>query len=279
MRTRKWKQTGSGGMVSSMFPNVSKLFEAIIHNDIHLVQNLLDRGADIHSIYMGETTLMAAMSNEMILLLLENGADVNVQVSDGSTVAHHAAMQNDDNILLIYLYASVNMNIRDNNGHTPLMYASAWSSVGNIQNIIRFGSRGALEGVHNLTEYILARDNRGQTAYDMVGKARVVWTGWTPIIKKMLRDAIATTIRTEHVGALPIPRIKNDPSVNMIMYEPIEENNDMINFNNEYNLGRYYKKSTFNLLPEPKRNPYTGKKITRARTYKAKMVNKPNSQA
>jgi hypothetical protein len=43
----------------------------------------------------------------------------------------------------------------------------------------------------------------------------------------------------------------------------------MVNFDDEFKHGRYYKRSTFNSLPNPKKNPLTRKQIEIIRTYKA----------
>ena len=106
----------------------------------------------------------------------------------------------------------------------------------------------------------------------MISKDFSDWPGWYKVIRKMLRNAGANDIIVENVGFLPIRGDSEDPPVNMILYEPIEENDEMINFNGEYNRGRYYKKPAFDLMPDPKKNPFTGKRITNARTYKAKII-------
>lgn len=260
-------QKGAGATLSRS----SKLFEAIIANDLPRVKQLVARGADVNSIYMNETPLMSTTNREIIKFLLQSGADVNLQVSGGSTAAHHAAVQHDDSILLILIGAKINMNVCDQNGRTPLMWASRWSAVMNIQNIIYYGIKGKLEGVEDFNEYINARDNEGKSAIDMISIDFSDWDGWRKTIRKILRNGGATDVTIENVGFLPIA-VKGARPVNVIMYEQIQDNDDMINFNGEYNRGRYYKKSTFDMLPDPKKNPHTGIRISRAKTYKAKLI-------
>jgi len=182
-------------------------------------------------------------------------------------------------LLTLLSTGEINMNIRDKNGRTPLMYASRTSAVDNIRIIIDFGKDGLLEGVPNFKEYVNTKDVEGRTALDMVSLEGVFWEGWTLTIMRMLKAAGATDniIPNENTGSLPVLQNENSPNnipTNRITYDPIEENNMMVNFNNEYKYGRYYKKSSYNLLPEPKKNPFTGKKITKTRTYKAKLVKK-----
>lgn len=68
----------------------------------------------------------------------------------------------------------------------------------------------------------------------------------------------------------PIPR----NTTNIIMGDEIEEGENMVNFHGESNLGRYYKKSTFNAIPTPKKNPFTRKLIEAKNIipYRARLV-------
>jgi hypothetical protein len=61
-------------------------------------------------------------------------------------------------------------------------------------------------------------------------------------------------------------------STNSVMMNAIEDGNIMANFHDEFSHGRYYKKSTYNALPKPKKNPYSRIPITSKTNYKAKIV-------
>jgi hypothetical protein len=58
-----------------------------------------------------------------------------------------------------------------------------------------------------------------------------------------------------------------------ITLEAIQDGDIMVNFHGERNMGRYYKKNTYNSLSNPKRNPYTRRNIGKNNvvTYKAKV--------
>jgi hypothetical protein len=60
---------------------------------------------------------------------------------------------------------------------------------------------------------------------------------------------------------------------NAVMMEPIADGNNMVNFQGEYDLGRYYKKSTYNSFVAPKTNPFTRRAIgiRNVVRYKAKV--------
>ncbi len=60
-------------------------------------------------------------------------------------------------------------------------------------------------------------------------------------------------------------------AINAITFEPIQEGENMVNFHDEFEHGRFYTKSTYNSL-HPKKNPYTKKNIRpdNVRYYKAR---------
>jgi hypothetical protein len=60
-------------------------------------------------------------------------------------------------------------------------------------------------------------------------------------------------------------------STNAVMMNTIEDGNSMVNFQGEFNRGRYYKKSTYNQLPDPKKNPFTRERITSKTNYRARV--------
>jgi hypothetical protein len=60
-------------------------------------------------------------------------------------------------------------------------------------------------------------------------------------------------------------------SRNAVMLNTIQDGNRMVNFQNEYSRGRYYKKSTYNQLPEPKQNPFSRERIVAKTQYKARV--------
>ena len=55
---------------------------------------------------------------------------------------------------------------------------------------------------------------------------------------------------------------------NTIMGNAIEDGDPMVNFQNEFSHGRYYKRSTYNAMQQ-KKNPYTQVPITALRQYTA----------
>jgi hypothetical protein len=71
-----------------------------------------------------------------------------------------------------------------------------------------------------------------------------------------------TTIKTRNIPA---------GSANAVMINAISDGNSMVNFQGEFNRGRYYKKSTYNQFPDPKKNPFSRQLITSKTNYKARV--------
>jgi hypothetical protein len=70
-----------------------------------------------------------------------------------------------------------------------------------------------------------------------------------------------------HLNTRPIPA----GSRNAVLLNTIADGNRMVDFQGEYSRGRYYTQSTYNQLPEPKRNPFSRERITYKTQYKARV--------
>src|SRR5579863_5792706 len=65
--------------------------------------------------------------------LLQQKADVNIPLPDGSTALHWAVEGDDLEILEILIRAGANVNARDRYGLTPLYYAATNSNAGLVE--------------------------------------------------------------------------------------------------------------------------------------------------
>ncbi|HFJ9437813.1 MULTISPECIES: ankyrin repeat domain-containing protein [Bacillus] len=85
---------------------------------------LLESGADIHSRAKNEnenTPLQAAIANkqsELVAFLIEKGADINVIQSGGWTGLHEAALLGSEEIVMLLLENGANKAIKKNDGKT-----------------------------------------------------------------------------------------------------------------------------------------------------------------
>ncbi len=107
------------------------LIQAIENNDIGIIMK------NVHDIntknISGYTPLMLAVSNgsvsnETIELLLKNGADPNLQDNFGQTALMQAiSLDNYVNVELL-LKSGAKLKIEDNNGHTVLQFVISWKN-------------------------------------------------------------------------------------------------------------------------------------------------------
>ncbi|TPV42377.1 ankyrin repeat domain-containing protein [Bacillus dicomae] len=89
-----------------------------------LASFLLESGADIHIRAKNEnenTPLQAAIANkqnELVAFLIEKGSDVNVIQSGGWTCLHEAALLGNEEIIILLLKNGANKTIKKNDGKT-----------------------------------------------------------------------------------------------------------------------------------------------------------------
>lgn len=113
--------------------NSSLLLRAVINNNYSMSELLLEKGAnpDLQNIYM-DTALHHAVDNgnhKIINLLLEKGADPNLVQQDGETPMHIAALKGDYKVIkLLQLYGAAS-DILTFTGYSPIDYASEKGNV------------------------------------------------------------------------------------------------------------------------------------------------------
>jgi ankyrin repeat protein len=122
----------------------------------NIVRLLIENGADVN--IKGKGGLAAlhhaviGSRENIVQLLLKNGADVNIQSGIGSTALYFAAELGNENILKSLLVDGADVNIKSDDGKTALHIAA---QVGNL-NILRILLKNGAE--------VNAKDNLRQTA-------------------------------------------------------------------------------------------------------------------
>ena len=123
------------------------------HADV--VRLLLDRGAEVNvKDNAGLTPLHYAAKDvyvDVIMLLLNRGADVNAKDNDGWTPLHDATWEGHADVAVVLLDRGAQVNGKNNNGWTPLHYA-AW--YGHVDVATLLLGRGA---------EVNCKDNKGKT--------------------------------------------------------------------------------------------------------------------
>lgn len=106
----------------------SALFSAAALGDERLVTALLDHGAQIDEVTVGETALHCAIAEQhagVAALLVKRGASAKIANMSRRTPLHFAAFFLDDASLIEALVArGADVNARDKSGHTPLRLAT-----------------------------------------------------------------------------------------------------------------------------------------------------------
>lgn len=105
-----------------------ELIAAAHDGDNKRVVEMLTKGADINAQHYGSgpTALMWAVRKkhyETVKLLLEKGADPDVQDEHGESALIYAIHGNDESMIKLLLTAAENINVRLRGGRTPLMFA------------------------------------------------------------------------------------------------------------------------------------------------------------
>jgi ankyrin repeat protein len=90
----------------------------------------------------GLTPLHLAAANchtNVVLLLLDKGANINVAAKDNATPLHLAAQEGCADVVTVLLERSADVNPRDNQNRTPLKRAEQWHQNGTAQILKQHG--------------------------------------------------------------------------------------------------------------------------------------------
>lgn len=110
----------------------------------------------------GATPLMRAAASgnlDTVAALLEHGADVNVQDTEGSTALHWSVNGHATEIVRVLISHGANVNIQDQAGDTPLMLASGWGNTVLVRLLLAHGADASLMDKEGYTALSWAAGN------------------------------------------------------------------------------------------------------------------------
>lgn len=175
---------------------------------VDVVWMLAECGADLNvRDTHGRTALMHAVikqRHEVINALVELGADLDLR--DGSmTALMYAIHRGDFRLAKVLIEGGANLNIADNFGETALNYYAAKNDVQMIEELVRRGGRGPLNGYHSpLT--VAIRYGTAETV--RLVASTVAFTldfydpfGWTPLIYAVWHNSSAKVEALIECGA------------------------------------------------------------------------------
>jgi ankyrin repeat protein len=129
---------------------ITPLQSAAYCGNLRIVQELIKYNADINAgDYYGDTAIYDASRGralertDIVRLLLEHGADVNVRVRGGLTPLHRASMDGALEVARVLLEHGANVQAEDKRGRTPL------------QVVLETGYRDSSEVMRNLMTKLL----------------------------------------------------------------------------------------------------------------------------
>ncbi|MDO8683286.1 MAG: ankyrin repeat domain-containing protein [Armatimonadota bacterium] len=116
----------SGLSVDIKDNDVTSLFQAVSHDMKDVVRLLLSKGADLEAKDKdGGTPLFSASNKEMAQLLISKGANINAKSGTNGRTALHST--GDIGVAEALIEAGLSVDVKDNNGVTPLFQAVYWN--------------------------------------------------------------------------------------------------------------------------------------------------------
>lgn len=158
---------------TSFKDGMQPLQKAIVKDNIHIVQLLLDKGAEVNP--KNKTApFLSATSSDMIDFLIRNGADVDASDSAGNTLLHSSKAAE---ITTILLQQKAKINQQNKQGETPLMKAAQTGNVDVFMHLLQNGADTTIT------------DQRGKTAIEQIAPNSDVAVYWQKEKERQVREA------------------------------------------------------------------------------------------
>ena len=148
---------------------------AVRDDNLEIIKLLIDSGADVN---IGSTRLKFAPLHiaarrgdaEMVDLLIANGAEVNLPDHEGGSALHFAVRAGENEIAELLIAHGAEVNVKDSEDYTPL-HNAAWN--GHLDTVELLVSNGAdinLTTYDGHTAYSCAIDGKNPEVADFLAK-------------------------------------------------------------------------------------------------------------
>lgn len=125
---------------------------AASNNDVHLVKDLLDRGADPNRMgQSGDLALCSTVSEECARVLLQLGARIDLRDGHGQTPLLQNVTIGSPKLIRTYINAGADVDAKDKYGYTPLMRLAELPRIEVADMLIQAGADINLIPVKNCT--------------------------------------------------------------------------------------------------------------------------------
>lgn len=95
-------------------------------------------------------------NKELVLRLLENGANINAPDKDGYTPLYGAVMRNSNDMVSLLVERGADINARNRDGMTAVMLAAGWDNIEIVQLLISKGANIRIKSDVGLTANAMA---------------------------------------------------------------------------------------------------------------------------
>jgi hypothetical protein len=139
------------------------LREAVDRNNTKAIKKLLQRGADVNTLYInGMTPIWVAAQKghlDVVRVLVEHRADVNIPNNDGFTPISVAALEGHVNVVRALAEYAADVNIPEHDGVTPICIAAINGYTDVVRALVEHGAE--INGATNGWSPVIAAAARG----------------------------------------------------------------------------------------------------------------------
>lgn len=199
------------------------LFLAVINEKIRAARLLLEKGANVDAAAReGDTPLLVALhgSRRMANLLIENGADIEVENDHGWNALHNATFGGFEDVVALLIEKGLDVNAATNNGITPLFGAGMRGRPDLVKLLVQKGAevnvangdgvallqRMIVDGRKEIIKILLAAGARTDTKGLRYGRTGLHWAaikGSTDLAELLLSHGAAPD-QKDSAGKTPL---------------------------------------------------------------------------
>jgi|GEM_PF-3673411 len=157
----------------------TELHKAIFNKNIEKTKRLIEnRLVNINQTnLLGRTALYDACNSSnnlpIVSIMLDAGADINIQDIEGKTALHQACQMETSDIAIALIRRGANINDQDNDGKTALHYACEKTSVNVVNSLIDSGADSSISDTNGKTavEYVNGKFYAGKEIVRIILKS------------------------------------------------------------------------------------------------------------